>query len=339
VVEIHGGSFPRTRVSDRTSRAVAVPILSLRPGDSPRLKGEDQAHVMRLAEIDEPLPPILVDRRTMSVIDGIHRLLAASIRGQETIDVEFFDGTPEDAFLRGVEANVRHGLPLSQVDRQSAAMRILVSHPDMSDRAVAKVTGLGARAVAELRRSSDAVPQLATRVGRDGRVRPLNSEEGRLRVAELMVENPRTSLRQAARAAGVSPATALDVRRRLERGEEPVPVRAASSEETRRARRVVSSLPQPQPGQTAPTDALEKLLRDPSLRQSEQGRRLLRLLNENLAGAADMSDVIASVPAHCLVLVMQIARQNSKMWLDFAQELELRARVTDPWLHRANGAT
>lgn len=296
--------------------------------------------MMRLAETETPLPPILVDRRSMRVIDGIHRLMAASLRGQETIDVEFFDGTAEDAFLRGVEANVTHGLPLSQADRNSAAMRILVSHPNMSDRAIAKATGLGARAVAELRRSTDAVPQLSTRVGRDGRVRPLNSVEGRLRVAELMAENPQTSLRQAARVAGVSPATALDVRRRLERGEEPVPVRqeTTAGDEHKEAPRQVTSLTGRRPMQPPSTAVLEKLLRDPSLRQSEQGRRLLRMLNENAAGAVNMPDVVASVPAHCLVLAMQIARQNSQMWLDFAQELDMRAKVADPWSRRANGS-
>ncbi|WP_216651346.1 ParB/RepB/Spo0J family partition protein [Actinomadura litoris] len=334
----------------RGSMVVSVSILDLRPGDSPRLRGEDKAHVMRLAETEGPLPPILVDRRTMRVIDGVHRLMAASLRGQETIEVEFFDGSPEDAFVLGVEANVRHGLPLSQADRHAAALRILMSQPDMSDRAIAKTTGLGTRVVAEMRRSTDAVPQLNTRVGRDGRVRPLNGGEGRRRAAELMRENPRTSLRQVARIAGVSPATALDVRRRLERGEEPVPAgrsapapgsSAASSTPTpsappkkpkRSFDRDVEAVKVGEVRAAPSTVALEKLLRDPSLRHSEQGRRLLRMLKENAAGATNMTDFVASVPSHCLTLAMQIARQNSQMWLEFARELDMRAKISDPWL-------
>jgi allophanate hydrolase subunit 2 len=66
---------------------VTVPILSLRPGESLRLKGADKGHVARLAETESPLPPILVDRRSMRVIDGTHRLLAASLRGREMVDV------------------------------------------------------------------------------------------------------------------------------------------------------------------------------------------------------------------------------------------------------------
>src|ERR1051326_1883704 len=59
-------------------QVVAVPLLSLLPADSPRLNGEDRAHILRLAETETPLPPILVDKRTMRVIDGMHRLMAAS---------------------------------------------------------------------------------------------------------------------------------------------------------------------------------------------------------------------------------------------------------------------
>ena len=44
-------------------------------------------HIARLAEAETRLPPILVDRRTMRVIDGMRRLIAASLKGQETIDV------------------------------------------------------------------------------------------------------------------------------------------------------------------------------------------------------------------------------------------------------------
>jgi hypothetical protein len=48
--------------------------------------------------------------------------------------------------------------------------------------------------------------------------------------------------------------------------------------------------------------------------------------------------VIAAVPPHCTALVVQLARQNAQMWLDFAQELEERPQVTDPWgRQRANG--
>jgi ParB-like chromosome segregation protein Spo0J len=317
---------------------VAVPVSSLRPGRSPRLEGEDQAHIARLAESETPLPPILVSRRGMRVIDGAHRLIAASLNGQEAIDVEFFDGSEADAFLRAVEANVTHGLPLSRADRRAAAARIITSHPRMSDRAIADSAGLAARTVAAIRRrSAGAVPQPETRVGMDGRIRPLSCAEGRRRAAELMAEHPRASLREVARGAGISPATARDVRRRVERGEEPAPARArtggggyddparpgqASGPSARSAVRVV---------RPTPAFVLAKLLRDPSLRHQDQGRRLLRLLQRTSAEAQEWSGAIAAVPPHCAALVGQLARQYSQMWQDFAEELDERARVVDMW--------
>jgi ParB-like chromosome segregation protein Spo0J len=306
---------------------VTVPVSSLQRGESPRLNGENKAHITQLAEAESLLPPVLVDRRSMQIIDGMHRLRAALLKGQETIDVVFFDGSTADAFLRAVEANVTHGLPLSHADRRAAAARIIASHPQMSDRALAESVGLAARTVATIRRrSTDSLPQLNARVGRDGRTRPLSNSEGRLRAAEQMARNPMASLREVAQNAGVSPATALDVRKRLERGEAPAPCRPSAARGYENAagagqaamagvRRVVRVMPP-----TAAT-VLEKLARDPSLRDKERGRRLLGLLHNNAVGAQEWSGLAAVVPPHCADLVVQLARHQAQMWLKFAQEV------------------
>ncbi|MFJ5310279.1 ParB/RepB/Spo0J family partition protein [Streptomyces sp. NPDC088350] len=329
-------------------KIVSVPIASLLPGEYPRSHGPDPEHVARLAEIDGPLPPILVRRTGMAVIDGMHRLLAAFARGQETIDVEFFDGSTEDAFLRAVEANVAHGLPLTKADRRAAATRIIVSHPKMSDRAIARASGLGAKAVASIRRrSTDAGPQLNARIGRDGRVRPLNGMEGRRRAAQVMADNPQASLREVARIAGISPATASDVRKRIQAGEMPAAPRPeetahalAASPQTcstvtvdadggsapaasQDSRRRIEDRPHATPPD--PYVLLEKLLRDPSLRLKEEGRHLLRLLQQN--ATADWRDMTAAVPPHCGALVGSLARQYAAAWLEFAQRLDHRNRV------------
>jgi hypothetical protein len=269
----------------------------------------------------------------MTIIDGMHRFAAASLKGQKMIAVEFFDGTQADAFLRAVEANTAHGLPLSQADRRAAAMRIIASHPHMSDRAIAVSTGLAASTVARIRRrSTDAVPQLNARVGRDGRLRPVSGIEGRRRAARLIEERPRASLREVARGAGVSPATARDVRRRLQNGQEPVsaPPDAADADSHARARG-------PQARREVPADpaaVLEKLLRDPSLRHNEQGRRVLRLLQYNAAAQREWPELIPTVPPHCAGLVAQLAHQYTEMWQGFADELDELARTTDPLSRR-----
>jgi ParB-like chromosome segregation protein Spo0J len=317
------------------SEVVAVSIMSLRAGESPRLNGEDKAHIARLAETEVPLPPILVDRRTMRVIDGMHRLLAASLRAQETIDVIFFDGSDADVFLRAVAENVAHGLPLTQADRQAAAERIVATHPRMSDRAIGQATGLAAKTVAAIRkRSTEESQQSNVRVGRDGRVRPLDASDARRRAAELLTDQPEASLRDVARAAGISPATVLDVRKRLERGESPVPERlppaatpgtGGSVQDIRPPVR-----PDPRSAVVDPAATVEKLLRDPSLRNNERGKGMLRLLHVNAVGADQLPDAATSVPPHCVAIVVELASQYAKMWQDFAKELEGRARIIDP---------
>jgi ParB-like chromosome segregation protein Spo0J len=337
---------PPTRARDLTTGVVAVPLLSLRVVDSPRLNGEDKEHVARLAETETPLPPILVDRRTMRVIDGMHRLMAASMQGRETIDVIFFSGSEADVFLRAVQENVAHGLPLSRADRSAAAARIIASHPHMSDRAIAHSVGLAAKTVAAIRKSSGTdVPGPNARVGLDGKVRPLDSGGGRRRAAELLTEQPDASLRDVARAAGISPATVLDVRRRLARGESPAPQKLAAARESAvddggaggggAAHAVgngglvsVLCLRSGAPVLADPAAAVEKLLRDPSLRGNESGKGMLRLLHSNAVGAEQL--LPAAVPPHCVGIVQRLACQYSLMWQDFAQELDGRARIIDP---------
>ncbi len=336
-----------------------VPLLSLRPADSPRLNGEDKAHIKRLAEADAPLPPILVDRGTMRVIDGMHRLMAASMVGRETIDVIFYEGREDDIFLHAVQENVTHGLPLSQADRRAAAERIIATHPHMSDRAIGQTSGLAAKTVASIRkRSTEGLPQANARIGRDGRVRPLDSAIGRRRAAELLADQPSASLRDVARAAGISPATALDVRKRLERGDSPVPGKPARHRDPADAvgagpaagaagagpgagadARDTGALaplrfkPRPAARSAAPpdpADTVEKLMRDPSLRNNERGKGMLRLLHVNAIGAGQLPDVAAIVPPHCVVMMTTLARQYAVMWQNFAQELDGRARIIDP---------
>ena len=91
----------------------------------------------------------------MRVIDGMHRLMAASLQARETIEVMFFDGSAADIFLCAVQENVTHGLPLSQADRRAAAERIITSHPHMSDRAIGQAAGLAAKTIAAIRKRSN----------------------------------------------------------------------------------------------------------------------------------------------------------------------------------------
>jgi ParB-like chromosome segregation protein Spo0J len=303
-------------------------VSALLPADSPRRSGEDEAHVRRLAECADSLPPLLVHRPTMRVVDGMHRLRAAHRAGCERVEVEFFDGTEEEAFARAVELNVTHGLPLSLADRKAAAARILTGRPWLSDRAVAATTGLAATTVAAIRaRSTAAGAQSNERTGQDGRVRPTSGTEGRRRAVQALRERPGAPLREIAATAGIAVSTAHEVRKLLRAGEDPVRDRRTTRPGSRDAapappRPVAerAGLP-PAPGVEV---LLERLRRDPSLRLSEAGRNLLGWLHAHLAGLGGGNALVEGIPPHCLPTVALLARQGSAAWLAFARDIEQR---------------
>lgn len=297
-------------------KCAKVPISSLLSADSPRLRGVDKGHVARLAEIGRELPPILVHRKNMRVIDGMHRLRAAMHLGFNEIEVEFFDGSDEEAFIRSVEINTAHGLPLSLLERKAAAARILSMDPEISDRATAKITGLSAKTVGAIRsRSSEEIPQLNRRRGHDGRLRPVNGTAGRQLAAELIKKNPEASLRQIALDAGVSLGTVHSVREQL-RAYESGAVIPSHQPAAGRARDLAVD---------SKDNLLPKLRRDPSLQLNEHGRELLRWLDCHAIRQDDWSQLAAAVPKRWMMAVAEIARQSAVAWSGLARHLEEQA--------------
>jgi DNA-binding CsgD family transcriptional regulator/transposase-like protein len=301
-----------------------VPIASIKAGDSPRLDGENQEHIAILASSEKPLPPILVHKPTMRVIDGMHRLRAAYLRGDLTVEVQFFDGNEDEAFMAAVQANVTHGLPLTLADREAAALRLIRSDPHRSDRLIANVTGLSAATVASRRRRADiAAHQVMARIGRDGRIRPLNIATGRLRVQEEIFNNPQASVREIARAAGVSLSTVSDVRKRMRQGEDPVP----SSHRSKSLRvREPTAPPSGQALQDA-ASLLKLLHKDPSLRYNEPGRALLRWLEFHARGPETVCALADAVPPHCRYAVARLIRRCADEWQKLACALEQGGRL------------
>lgn len=158
---------------------VEMPIDSIDTGGALRVRTEDSAHTRVLANTEAELPPILLHRETMQLIDGAHRLKAAKANGARVIRVRFFDGTADEAFLLAVQANIAHGLPLSITDRKAASLRIMRMYPLWSDRKIAEVAGLDHKTVGTVRKqSSGDVPQTGRRLGRDGRMRRVRMTGG-----------------------------------------------------------------------------------------------------------------------------------------------------------------
>ena len=344
IVQLHRRARECTRYT--------VPVAVLQIADSPRSNGTDEEHVRLLSEVDAELPPILVHRETMRVIDGTHRLRAAVAAGRSSVEVQFVDCSTEDAFVVAVIANTAHGLPLSRSDRKAAAARIIGSFPTYADRAIAAVTGLSASSVARIRRKT-AATAAPVRIGRDGRVRPLSAAAGRRAAGDELARRPDATLRDIARVAGISVATARDVRERIRRGEDPVPGGRHAVPATRPGHRdgvagrtPSPAGPMPDPGsggtctagadrQTAdaclvgardderdPRPLLQNLKNDPALRMNENGRKVLRWLFNHATGPQGWEDVLDTMPVHCGFVVAEVARRCANEWQQFATEIE-----------------
>lgn len=298
-----------------------VPINRLRLGGSPRTGGVSAEYIRVLAKTTIRMPPIIVHRRTMRVIDGVHRVQAAGLSARDHIEAQFFDGDENDAFVLAVEANTANGLPLSVADRKAAAARIVATHPTRSDRWIALVSGLAASTVGEIRKcSSVANTQSNTRIGRDGRWRPLDSSEGRRLARELMLADPDRSLRDIARAAGIAPSTVLDVRNRISSGEDPVPARRETVEQNRPTsppRRPTTVRDEPDLDAAA---IMRTLCKDPSLRLSEAGRALLRWLDTHTV-TGQATPPVTDIPAHCAGTIAALARHNARVWAAFGERV------------------
>lgn len=311
-----------------------VPVDQLTETRLVRVAGASPDHVSALAQCSDDLPPILVHRPTMQVVDGVHRLRAAKLRGDTSIAVRFVDGTEEDAFMVAVSANVTQGLPLTLADRTAAAARILASHPHLSDRLIASTAGLSTKTVAAIRRcSTGEATQLNTRLGRDGKVRPLDASHGRTIASRAISNNPDLSLREIARIAGISVGTARDVRERMRRGDDPIPARHRLSPGPRSD----NDAPDDSEGGDIGTDGTSRAERarfllslraDPSLRFSETGRALLRLLDANTLDVAQWERLAAAVPQRWSPVVADLAMDCAADWSALAGRLRGQVRVS-----------
>jgi ParB-like chromosome segregation protein Spo0J len=288
---------------------VEVPLSAVRFGLSPRATRYDPEHVASLVEVLDEVPPIVVHASTMRVVDGVHRVMAAQRAGRTVIRAVMFEGDETEVRIEAVRRNIAHGKPLSLAEREAAAVAIIEGVPGWSDRRIAGVTGLSPKTVGRLRaRATVDSPQLRARLGRDGKLRPVDPAEVRKRVAEALRSDPSASNRAIARRAGASQATVRDVRDRLQRGMSEV---ASLEERRRRRQRPPSATPQHQRAPRRPDVVLDEFVDWFDARHIDD---------------TDWRQFVDTIPIGRVYEVADIARQRSESWRTFAAALEDRAR-------------
>lgn len=233
VVPEVGGAAPGPDPRVSTSEPVDLPLDLVDVEDQEfavRVNGVDEGQVALLASLDD-VEPVLVERSSMRVVDGRHRVTAARRRGQTSIRARLVEGSSTELFRLALRLNSAHGLPMTLPDRRAAATSLLRRTPERSDRSIAVDVGLAATTVARLRRSSTVQnEQLNVRRGRDGRWRATSVEAGKAQARILISEHPELTLREVARLSGVSLGTACNVRAAILR--EGPGVRTRSAEVT-----------------------------------------------------------------------------------------------------------
>lgn len=297
---------------------VSLPLEEVRPGVTARLGGVRMAHVAALAELEGDWPPILVTR-DHRIIDGHYRYLAARRLQHLEIDCRYFDDDDDAAFVEAVRRNTNHGLPLTVRERRQAAARLLDAHPEWADRRIADACSVSASTVAGIRqapgRPTGRSDRLDTRIGRDGRARPVDALASRRRIAEALRADPTASLRAVARLVGTSPETVRSVRKHLAAADAlgPGPLGPHAP-----ARVSVSA-----PGATSSTSL--RVEADAAFAGSPQLEEFVAWF-ERTELPDSWQAYVGSVPLSRVYEVADEARRRADRWREFAEAVEARSR-------------
>jgi ParB-like chromosome segregation protein Spo0J len=302
-----------------------LPIAALEFGPSRRERGVDPAHVAALAEVAESWPPIVVNRSDRVVVDGQHRIAAAKQLGLREVHVIWFDGSDIESHLEFVRRNVSHGLPLTLAERRAAARRFVSSCPELSDRGIAGVCGLSPRTVRRLREEAGAVAGHTNgsrrgqrRVGRDGRVRPIDQKATRARIAEELARKPDASLRKIASAVGASPETVRSVRNEL-RGTDASTRTAGFADDP--AATALSLLTR-SPGSRAGLVCRD----DRAFTDRDDGPQFVEWFGATSVEQGQLWRYVESVPLSRVYEIADEARRRAEFWTSFAGAVEGRVR-------------
>jgi len=110
----------------------------------------DEEAIERYRDCLQELPPIVVDRETMTVLDGWHRVEAYRREGLETIPVKYDSCAPHFFLARSYALNARHGLPVDNEIRDQIIVDLRQGkdgYDPMAEEAIAEIIGISQQRV------------------------------------------------------------------------------------------------------------------------------------------------------------------------------------------------
>lgn len=292
-----------------------VRVSTLPVGHAWRCDGLDELHVAALAGALDATPPIVVNRRDMTVVDGAHRVAAARRRGTTVLCVEWFDGDELSTLHEFIRRNIHHGLAVSAEDRSRGVQRSLRLDPGWSDRRIAHGCGVSPKLVARMRGES-AQAGLEKRVGRDGRARPVRAGAMRHQIAEALECDPGASLRVIAARLGVSPETVRTVRNELQGASPLAPAShlfGAAVDTDEQYRLLSCRMPAPEPWRG-----------DQAFHSTQEGVSFAEWFESTEVNLAEHR--VDEVPLSRVYEIADEARRRAGFWSKFADDLERRTR-------------
>ena len=119
-----------------------------------------------------------------------------------------------------------------------------------------------------------------------------------------------------------------DVRERLRRGEDVVPIPRCQNRIAARGgprkQSAAAATNTDVPADVKPV--LVSLSRDPALRMSEAGRELLRWLHFHAVSSSELTRIAESIPDHCADRLVELANRCAANWAWIADDLSKRTQ-------------
>ena len=163
-----------------------VKISDIDVKGSPHVRGEyrmdiveEYAEQYRQKKHGMPDPILYKVGDKLLVADGMHRIAAMEMAQATTQTFEVVEGTWQDCVRFALRCNVANGIRRNSADKRACVMLALKEFTGVSDSQLADSCAVGDDLIAQVRKEMEdkkVIPRLATRIGKDGKVRPAKSK-------------------------------------------------------------------------------------------------------------------------------------------------------------------